>query len=143
MAWEHRYVGLPFADGGEQNFASGVHCWGLVRLVLANECGIDVPVYGELSAKDMVKVARRIGAESNGDPWVAVLAHCIREFDVAVMTPADGRNRPGHVGIVCGGDHLLHITEGTAAVKLPLSHWSVKGRVLGFRRHRLLCEATA
>jgi cell wall-associated NlpC family hydrolase len=141
MHWTHDYVGLPFSDGREQTRAAGVHCWGLVRLVLAEQCGIAVPVYGEISARDMIAVARRMGSDAALDPWRAVTEP--REFDVALMTPADGRNVPGHAGIVTGDGRLLHITAGTAALCLPLSHWAVKGRVLGYFRHRDLDQRQA
>lgn len=143
MHWSDRYVGLPFSDGRAQTSEAGVHCWGLVRLVLAEQCGIDVPSYGEISARDMIAVARRMSVDSGNDPWRVVMPREVSEFDVVLMTPADGRNIIGHAGIVCGAGHLLHITEGTAAMRLPLSHWSIKGRVLGYRRHAALQRVAA
>ena len=40
-AWWNRYVGIPFAPGG--NGVSGCDCWGLVRLVYRREFRIELP----------------------------------------------------------------------------------------------------
>lgn len=130
--WE-TYVGIPFKDFGRG--CDGVDCWGLVRLVLKNECNIEVPSYGEISASDLVKVTETISGESSFDPWHPVEPHEVKAFDVALM-----RGRPMHVGIMVSNEHLLHVEEKICTVLLPITHPSIERRIIGFRRHHDLAS---
>lgn len=136
MNWQEKYVGLPFKDFGRD--FGGVDCWGLVRLVLARECGIDVPTYGEISARDLIRVTSTIAHDSDADPWLPVERHAVKPFDVVLM-----RGRPMHVGIMTARDRVLHVEERTSAVLLPLKHPSIATRIISFRRHRDLYAACA
>jgi len=124
--WES-YVGIPFKDFGRD--MKGCDCWGLVRLVLKRECNIDVPSYGEISARDLARVTDTIGEQSSTDPWSMVEQP--RPFDVALM-----RGRPLHVGIMVSDKQLLHVEEKICTVLLPITHPSIDRRIIGFRRHR-------
>ena len=138
QAWAARYVGLPFKDHG-RDFA-GVDCWGLVRLVLKEEKGIEVPSYGETSAMDLMAVAQMVARFSAADPWVPVLPDAKQAFDVAVMHK---RYDPVHVGIMTGPDHVLHIEEKISAVMVPIRHHSIIFRNPRFYRHRDLVRQNA
>src|SRR5262249_47803278 len=136
MRWAEQYIGLPFKDFGRD--FNGVDCWGLVRLVLKRECDIEVPSYGEISARDLI-VSKTIKQESSSEPWSEVRRNDVQAFDVALL-----RGRPMHVGIMISPELLLHVEEKTNAVLLPLTHFSVAGRLIGFRRHRdLICNRAA
>jgi cell wall-associated NlpC family hydrolase len=128
MRWMEKYVGLPFKDFGRD--FRGVDCWGLVRLVLARECGIIVPSYGEISATDLIRVTSTIKTNANIEPWREVKRNELQAYDVALM-----RGRPMHVGIMTTAKLMLHVEKMTATVLLPLTHPSIAGRLLGFRRH--------
>ena len=39
--WLDRYIGLPWKIGGRE-LHGGIDCWGLVRLVMRDEAGIDM-----------------------------------------------------------------------------------------------------
>lgn len=142
VRWPDAYVGLRFRDGGRARPA--VDCWGLVRLVLMECCGIEVPGYGDVAAADLMAVALRISAQSAVDPWTPVTAP--RAFDVATMT---GRHRSAggshlvvaHVGVVVDAGRLLHIEAASGAVVVPLDHPTIRPRLRGFFRHRVLAEA--
>ncbi len=41
-AWTQKYVGIPFLSGGRNE--GGVDCYGLVRLILNNEYGYNLPL---------------------------------------------------------------------------------------------------
>jgi cell wall-associated NlpC family hydrolase len=134
--WMEKYVGLPFKDFG-RDFA-GVDCWGLVRLVLAHECGITVPSYGEISAEDLSGVAKEVAGESSREPWHPTV-HA-RAFDVAVM---HRRRAPVHVGIMADVTHVLHIERATNVVLIEVTHPSVSFRSIAYFRHRDLLDVAA
>ena len=55
--WAAGYVGLPFEEKGRCR--AGVDCWGLVRLVLAEQFALQVPSYADLyhSTSDMKRLS--------------------------------------------------------------------------------------
>lgn len=147
MTWANAYVGLPYADDGR---TGGLHCWSLVRRVLAEQCGIDVPEYGEISATNLAAAARSIGGDHVRLPWITVGLSEAREFDIVVMvgrvklTTGITRRLPTHTGIMVDTQRMLHIEAGYDAVLVPLSHPSVTFRVHRIVRHERLADvATA
>lgn len=140
MSFALRYVGIPYArcqDG------AGLACWGLVRLVLRAEAAIDVPAYAEVSAADLTAIARQIATDANDlSVWRPVKDY--RPLDVAVMwgwlRDHDGVKRRGvaHVGILTAPDRLLHCDTPHDAVEVPLSHPTVRHRIVQVYRHREL-----
>lgn len=138
MHWTNRYVGIPFANVGSSQ--EGCNCWGLVRLVLANECLIsDLPAYAEISAEDVAATARQMAHDRTAAPWLAVAQP--KPFDVALMYAMHGKVRiAGHVGIMSSQTHVLHVWRATAAVHMPISHHRVRHKLIGFYRHESLNE---
>lgn len=130
--WWAPYVGIPFRDGGRD--AGGLDCWGLVRLVHARELGIELPAYGEIGARDLARIARTIAARKD-DGWVIVDRP--RSFDVVLMRSGrSGGTLCVHVGLMANARRLIHVERGAATAVVPLTHWSVAGRILGYRRCR-------
>lgn len=139
-SWLGSYVGLPFKSDGLTR--GGLHCWGLVRLVLAEQAKVDVPSYGGDSADDLLAAARHFrDGTGNAETWSKVDQP--RLFDVVLMTAmeqVDGvqRRLPAHCGIAISPTHLLHVWEATASVVMAREHPRVRFRILGFYRHRAL-----
>jgi len=133
--WAAKYIGIPFADGGDS--AAGCSCWGLVRMVLRDECLIDLPAYGEISSRDLVAAARRIDRDGASGTWLKVDRP--RPFDVVTMyAMQDERFRVvGHVGVMSSQTELLHVWQATHAVNMPISHPRVRFKIVNFFRH---CE---
>jgi len=127
--WAAPYVGLPFGAG-----PGAVTCWSLVVQVYADRLGIALPAYGDISAHDLARVARTMGREHLGDHWQAVADP--RAFDVALMRSGRGGSRIVHVGVMVDADRLLHVEEATASVVVPISNYTVRARIAGFRRYR-------
>lgn len=127
--WWGRYVGLPFVDGGRGE--GGLDCWGLVRAVYLDVLGVELPTYGEISARDLLRVARQMSAGKD-DGWVEPV--CPEDTDVVLMRSAKSMGRVVHVGLVAGGAGVLHTEAATGCVLVPRRHVSVCGRIVGYRR---------
>lgn len=126
--WAASYVGLPFGEGPGE-----VTCWSLCARVYAEQLGIVLPAYGEISARDLARIARTMGREQLGEHWQAVAAP--RAFDVAIMRSGRGGPRIVHVGVMVDDHRLLHVEAATAAVVVPISNFGVRHRIAGFRRY--------
>lgn len=127
--WWSRYVGMPFVDGGRGE--GGLDCWGLVRSVYAEQLGVDLPAYGEISAADLVRISRQMEAGKD-DGWVEPDEPT--DMDVVLMRSARSTGRVVHVGLVVGRSSVLHTERATGCVLVPMRHVSVSGRIVGFRR---------
>ena len=134
--WPYGYIGIPFVDGGRA--PSGCDCWGLFRLVYADQLGIDLPSYGEISAEELQAIADAMGqARSPGGPWVQVERP--QEFDACLMTWA-GKREVGHIGVCVDGKSILHTEAGINAAIVPVIHFTIKRRIVGYWRHRSRME---
>ena len=106
--WSNAYIGLPWRERGRDR--SGLDCWGLARLVLAEQRGIAVPSYAEgyASTEERAELASLIVDQGYriADP---VEARQVQAFDLVFMR--DGRSAM-HVGIVVEPGRLLHIRRG-------------------------------
>lgn len=123
-----RYVGLPFGEG-----RGCVTCWSLICRVYADHLGIDLPGYGEISAHDLVRVARKMTAGAETGPWRKVGAP--EALDVVLMRSARGGAAVCHVGVMADPLTVLHAEETTGAVLVPLTHFTIRHRIAGFRRY--------
>ena len=129
------YIGIPFVDGGRDR--RGCDCWGLVRMVLAEQAGIDLPTYGDISATELLAISRTVrGAISTDEVWRRV--DVPRDLDVVVMRQrADVERTPYHLGIVWKG-RLLHTATGVDSHTVPLTPGPIATPVIGYFRHREL-----
>ena len=128
--WAAAYVGLPFLDQGRNR--EGVDCFGLVRLVLAEQFSVELPSYTERYAsateRDEVAALLLVGVDESG--W----------YPVSAMRAGDGlvlriRDQPWHVGLVLDAEHFLHILDDGGLSRIErIDHWVP--RILGVYRHR-------
>jgi len=129
--WANSYVGIPYLDGGRDR--SACDCWGLARLVYAEVLGIELPTYGEISARRVVEASRHIRNTSAAAPWLPV-AGAARPFDVLVM-----RGSPFHVGVMVDARQVLHVEAATSSVVVPVAlDPHVRSRRQSLHRHEAL-----
>lgn len=133
MNWWADYIGIPFEDGGRG--PNSLDCWGLLRMIYSRELGVDLPSYGEVSAHDLVRIARTISRDVS-DGWVAV--DVPREFDGVIMRSGAGRSAIVHVGVMVDRCRLIHVEKSSATAVVSVSHYSVSHRIAGYRRHETL-----
>ena len=125
-------MAIPFVDGGRS--PGGVDCWGLIYLVYRDMLGIELPSYGEISARDLIRIRRTMNRESAvSTTWVPVQSDP-QEFDVVGMRLPDGATF-GHVGLVCGPRRVLHIEKASGVAIEDAHSATIRGRIVGHWRH--------
>ena len=125
--WVKKYVGIPFLSNGRT--LAGCDCYGLVRLVLRNEYGIDLPELSDNYADALnVKETARLFAEQ-----LPVLAGqkipAPQERAVVIITE---HGVAAHIGIVAGGGYILHTGIKTGSICQRESHPGLRGRIEGY-----------
>lgn len=136
LSWVEKYIGR-----------TDLHCWGLVREVYKNEAQLPLPEYGEVDHKQLLAVAEAVRTESSiNDTWKSVRFDQAHSLDVILMRGwlkcPDGTRRRGevHVGVCTQKGYLLHTDMRDIVVHVPLSHLSVRNRLVGVYRHRVWDE---
>lgn len=128
MDWWSRYIGLPFGTGPGE-----VTCWSLVREVYRRELQVDLPEFGDIDPRDLVRVAREMRDGKDAGPWIEPPRPGV--FDVVLMRSARGGRAVCHVGLIADVARVLHAEEATGAVLVPINHITIRGRIAGFRRY--------
>lgn len=123
-----RYIGLPFGTGPGQ-----VTCWSLVRRFYADEFDIDLPEFGDIDPRDLVRVAREMRRGDEGLIWREAASPVTG--DLVVMRSARGGRAVCHVGILAECRRVLHAEEDTGSVLVPVDHYTIRGRIAGYRRY--------
>lgn len=128
--WSVRYIGLPWRERGRSR--AGIDCYGLVRLVLAAECGVHLPSYtgAYASTLERAQIAAAIAAGA-ADLAVPVDPAAARPFDVLELRD---RGRPTHLGIVAAPGRMLHIRPGRLSEMPRWDRGDWAGRVAGVWR---------
>jgi len=130
--WVDEYVGIPFVSCGRDR--AGCDCYGLIRLVLNEKFGKNLPVLlGEyedaLNHRGTAALIDRLSPLLAGDP-----VHDPEPGDVAVLR---FEGWPSHLGIFIGDGRILHSdTASGGSVVQQLSHPLLRGKVEGYYRVR-------
>lgn len=109
------YLGLPYRPGGDTR--DGLDCYGLLRLVLREQCGLYLDDAEGVTGGEW----RRVDTQHL---WDAVL------FNIA--------GQPAHCGIVIGGGAMLHIMEHATSCIESYTGLRWGSRLEGIYRHTRL-----
>lgn len=128
--WAGHYIGIPFAEHGRT--AEGLDCWGLYRLIMAEQFSIALPsLHGSYAhARDAVGAALLIESESR--KWIPVEAGQEITGDAIILRL---RGNPMHVGMAVGDGLMLHTEEGIDSTLESYTGPRWKNRVVAFYRH--------
>ncbi|GAA4218654.1 cell wall-associated NlpC family hydrolase [Sagittula marina] len=131
MDWS-RYVGIPERDLGRDR--SGVDCWGLYRLVMAEAHGIELPSYAGdyLCSRERAQAAAVARGELAQTPWHEV--ETPQPFDLLLFRM---HGHASHIGACVDRLHMLHTERNGASVIVRMDDaW--KRRLRGIYRHEAL-----
>lgn len=109
--WADQYVGLPFLRGGRDR--TGLDCYGLVRLVLAEQSGVLLDRFDDVID---VGEAGRVRGYVQGFQSVDVAE--AKPLDMVIVNePVLNAGRwvraPIHIGVIAAPGLLLHINKNT------------------------------
>jgi murein DD-endopeptidase / murein LD-carboxypeptidase len=127
--WVKNYIGIPFVSNGRTK--EGCDCYGLVRLVLRNEYGVELPELSD-DYENALNVAETARLFAEQKPVLAVeKLQEAREMAVVVITE---HGLPCHLGIVAGNGFVLHTGVKTGSVCQRAAHPGLRGRIEGYYR---------
>jgi len=129
--WVKNYIGIPFVSNGRNK--EGCDCYGLVRLVLWNEYGVELPELSDdyADARNIAETARLF--KERLPVFAAKKIAGPEEAAVAVITEC---GRPCHLGVTAGDGYILHTTVKTGAACQRSTHPGLRGRIEGYYRVR-------
>lgn len=131
--WEDKYIGIPFKDGGRTR--KSVDCWGLVRLVYLQELQIELPIHAEISARNLIAVAKEMSGGKDLEDWQPIEKTQLQEFDIVGMSQYGGKS-VAHVGIYTQKGKVLHSELSCNTVLVDMGHVMIRERLRCFVRHR-------
>ncbi len=104
--WPARYVGLEFEPWGR---GPRYDCWGLVRLVMGQEFGIELPCYAGAYGASSGTDAARVVHEELASRWTPILQFA--PGDIVLFHGARW-----HAGVVVRAGVMLHMRRAAGAV---------------------------
>lgn len=127
--WAKKYVGIPFVTSGRD--MSGCDCYGLVRLILANEYGFDLPMLlGDYTNALNIAETKRLFMQN-----VPVLCgEKISEPEEKAVALMRFGGRLCHVGLYAGDGCIIHSRHNIGVVIERLSSPGLAGCVEGWYR---------
>ena len=125
--WWNEYVGIPYKAQGRDR--DGVDCWGLVRLVYADQFQTELPTLVENYASDNQPSISALVHQTRADCWEPVTTPMAGDVVLFKML-----GQLSHVGIAAAPGTFLHAREGYAATIERLDSGAWKNRFEGFYR---------
>ena len=128
-SWVKNYIGIPFVSGGRD--ASGCDCYGIVRLILANEYGYDLPVLlGDYSNALNIAETKRLFTEN-----IPILCgNKIEKPEEKSVALIKMFGRLCHIGLYAGDNYIIHSRHKTGVVCERIISPQLAGCVEGWYR---------
>ncbi len=130
-----RYIGIPFVERGRT--MDGADCWGLVRLILMNEFGIDAPSLDAIEAPFDYKAIGEI-ARAETVNWIEV-----DEPQAGDLILFRVCGQPVHVGLVVDPGWMVHTDRNIQSCIERYDGVKFRKRIMGIFRHESLCTKIA
>lgn len=132
-AWLDPYMRIPFRDRGRDR-QTGADCYGLARLILWEQAGVDMPAFDALESEERAETIAR-----EAEMLIPILPGEEKRFDLVVLRAIDGRtSSDSHLGLVTRPGWLVHTEVRTGPMHIPFDDRSVRHRVRQIYRHRAL-----
>lgn len=101
--WVSRYLPIPYREGGRSH--DGIDCWGLARLVLQEQAGVDLPLYGG----SRHQISTRAKQHAFGLGFIPIELVDAQLFDIlSMLDPASGCREDLHCGVVIDDGAFIH-----------------------------------
>ncbi|MBQ9624410.1 MAG: C40 family peptidase [Treponema sp.] len=127
--WAKKYAGIPFVTSGRD--MSGCDCYGLVRMILVNEYGFDLPMLlGDYTNALNIAETKQLFMQN-----VPVLCgEKISEPEEKAVALMRFGGRLCHVGLYAGDGCIIHSRHNIGVVIERLSSPALAGCVEGWYR---------
>ena len=130
-SWVAQYIGLPYRIGGRDR--SGVDCWGLVRMVLAEQYCVRLPILtGEYSSLKQIEHIEHLVDTTRA----TVRAQPITDPEAGDIVLLRYYGRATHVGVLVDDGYVLHVMGLKHSMLERLNSPSIANRVEGYYRVR-------
>ena len=127
--WAKKYVGIPFVTSGRD--MSGCDCYGLVRMILMNEYGFDLPMLlGDYS--NALNIAETKWLFMQNVPILC--GEKINEPEEKAVALMRFGGRLCHIGLYAGDGCIIHSRHKVGVVIERLSSPTLAGCVEGWYR---------
>lgn len=125
----NQYLRIPYLAGGRDR--NGLDCWGLARLVYAEQFDIDLPGHDEATIEqcDGAGLADYLATHKEG--WVRVESPL--HGDLVLIR---SKGEPYHVGVVIEGGWFIHARSGRSVVAERYGSRLWRPRIEGFYRYQ-------
>lgn len=130
------YLGIPFVEHGRNR--CGADCWGLARMVLQEQFGIELPLLSYPSSFDVFYngwLFQQNDLEFRKH-WQKV--ECPQEGDIVVLRVL---GHPAHVGLMVDGTQFLHTEKGINSAVEDIKNSKWVNRIDSFWRHESRCQS--
>ena len=138
LDWVRKYTGIPYLDSGGDGVVA-TDCWRLLRRVVLERWGIEVPLFGDITytgRQDINRVGEFIKArEQDMSDWVKLEHESPRAGDIILFRL---HGNPLHVGVLVHAKWVLHVEEGVASICERIDDTTWKNRIWARYRHSSL-----
>jgi probable lipoprotein NlpC len=115
LEWLKDYVGIPYLKGGRDP-REGLDCFGLCRLIYAQEYGIQLPDW-QTDQIQLKEIDKAIAGQVTSGTFTQVDTPADGDFVVCLRTKL-----AHHLGLYYGGG-VLHTATGKGTIYEPLSRF--------------------